>query len=172
MRIVITGTPGVGKTSVAAEVSTVLGLTHIDVSKAAREMGIAVEKDNDTFEVDVDILKKKLKDMDDIIIDSHFAEMFDADLVFVLRCEPKILHRRLTERGYSERKVKENVEVEILDYCLVNALEYHSPEKIFEITENAVEEIVKVAETPARERSLASGSRTWFLTEENLKLIE
>lgn len=169
MKIGITGTPGVGKTAVAEKVSKVLGFTHIDVSQVAHEMGAVVEEE--PCVVDVDVLKEKIEKMDDIIIDSHFAEVFDVDFVFVLRCEPKILYNRLKKRGYSDKKVKENVMAEILDYCLINALEYHGAEKIFEITENAVEKILSIVENPARERSLAFGSETHFLTEENLALV-
>lgn len=172
MRIAVTGTPGVGKTFVAEKLCGVLGLTHINVSKVAHELGAVLEEDEGSSVVDVDILKEKIDEMDDIVIDSHFAEVFDADFVFVLRCEPKILYKRLTERGYSEEKVKENVEAEILDYCLISAQEYCKAEKIFEIHKNPVEEILSILENPVRERSLASGSSTCFLTEKNLKLIE
>ncbi len=170
MRIAITGTPGVGKTAVAEEVSTLLGLTHIEVSKVASEMGAVVEED-DSLVVDVDILKEKIGKMEDIIIDSHFAEVFDVDLVFVLRCEPEILYNRLKERGYSREKIRENVEAEMLDYCLISALENHPPEKVFEICENASEEILSILKNPTKERSAAFGSRTSFLTENNLDLV-
>ncbi len=172
MRIALTGTPGVGKTSVAQELSKRLNLDHIEITKIASEWGAVLEKDEESLVVDEDILRENLENLDNIIIDSHFAEIFDVDLVFVLRCEPKILYERLKERGYSEKKVKENVMAEILDYCLVNALEYHEPEKVFEICENAVDEISKIVENPQKEKSLAYGSRTHFLTEENLRLAD
>lgn len=171
MRISITGTPGVGKTAAAEKLSKTLGLTHIDISKAAFEMGAVVKEDEDTSVVDVDTLRENLEKMDDIIIDSHFAEVFDVDLVFVLRCEPRTLYTRLRERGYSEKKIKENVMAEILDYCLLSALDYHDAEKIFEITENAADEILSIVKNPAKTRSLAFGSKTHFLTEENLTLV-
>lgn len=155
----------------AQKVSEILGITHIDISQAASEKGAVIKREQGSSVVDVDVLKKKLR-MEDIVIDSHFAEVFEVDFVFVLRCEPKILYKRLTERGYPEEKVKENVEAEILDYCLISAQEYCEAEKIFEIHENPVEEILSILENPVREKSLASGSSTCFLTEENLKLIE
>ena len=172
MKIAITGTPGVGKTRVAHELSTVLGFTHVCIAEIAKKVGAIVGKEEESFVVDTDALSQELKEMDDIIIDSHFAEMFDADFVFVLRCEPLVLRERLRGRGYSEEKIKENIMAEMLDYCLVNALEYNPPEKIFEIHENAAEEILKIVENPTIERSLVNGSRTKFLTEENLALVE
>lgn len=169
MRIALTGTPGVGKTSAAETVCRLLGLHHIEVSEVACEMGAVVGEDKDSFLVDVDMLKEKIGDMDDIVIDSHFAEVFDTDFVFVLRCEPGVLCARLKERGYSEEKVKENVTAEILDYCLVSAAEHHDAENIFEVTDAA--EIVSIVKNPEKERSLAFGCRTHFLTEENLGLV-
>ncbi len=167
MRIALTGTPGTGKTITAKELSKVLKLNHVEIARIALEMGATGEEGV----VDVDIVREKIEKMDNIIIDSHFAEMFDADLVFVLRCEPRILCERLKRRGYSKKKIRENVLAEILDYCLINALEYHDSEKVFEVSENPVGEIEEIVRNPAKERSLVFGSKTQFLTEENLKLV-
>ncbi|MBU7014266.1 MAG: adenylate kinase family protein [Theionarchaea archaeon] len=171
MRIAITGTPGVGKTSVAREISEALGLTLIDISAVAEKSGAVVGKEEDSLVVDVETVKKSLESVDNIVIDSHFAEMFDVDFVFVLRCEPSTLCERLKARGYSQEKIRENVLAEILDYSLQNALTFHQPEKIFEILENPVREIVSVINNPDTKRSAACGSKTQFLTEENLALV-
>ncbi len=172
MRIALTGTPGVGKTATAKDLSALLHMTHINISEVADEMGALTGENGDTSIVDTDILRQKIENMDNIIIDSHFSELFKVDLVFVLRCEPKILYERLKKRGYSEKKIKENVEAEILDYCLMSALEHHDAETVFEIYENARDEIITLVKNPCREKSAAFGSQTWFLTEENLNLIQ
>ena len=172
MRIAITGTPGVGKTVTAEKLSKLLHMTHINISRIAEEMGAVTGKNGDTSLVDTDILRQKIEAMDDIIIDSHFSELFEVNFVFVLRCQPKILYERLKKRGYSEEKIKENVEAEILDYCLINALEHHDAETVFEICENAVNEICALVKNPVKNRSAASGSMTRFLTEENLRLLD
>ncbi|MGC1120783.1 MAG: adenylate kinase family protein [Candidatus Methanofastidiosia archaeon] len=171
MRIAITGTPGVGKTSAAREVSEALGLTYIDISTLAKERGAVIGKEEDSLVVDVEVMKKSLESVDDIVIDSHFAEMFDVDFVFVLRCEPVILYERLKARGYSQEKIRENVMAEILDYSLQNALKFHDAGKIFEILENPVAEITSIIGDPAPGKSAAHGSKTQFLTEENLNLV-
>jgi len=171
MKIALSGTPGTGKTTVARVISQKLELTHIDISAFAEEIGAVLAQEADTVVVDQDRIQEELLCMDDIIIDSHFAHVFAVDIVFVLRCEPKIVLNRLQKRGYSKEKVTENVMAEILDYCVLDALDYHAPEKIFEIHENPVQEILEIVKNPTRERSLAYGSRTHFLTEENLLLV-
>lgn len=171
MKIALTGTPGTGKTTIAKEIAERRGLTHIDISKMALEVGAVIAQEVETLVVDQDIIGEKIRDMDDIIIDSHFAHVFEIDLVFVLRCEPKILFERLKRRNYSREKLRENVLAEILDFCVLDALEYHAPEKVFEIHEDPVTQIMKILDDPVPERSLACGSRTQFLTEENLALV-
>jgi adenylate kinase len=171
MRIAITGTPGVGKTSAAGKVSEALGLTYIDISEIAKKRGAVVGKEGDSLVVDVEVIRKSLRSADNIVIDSHFAEMFDVDFVFVLRCEPVLLYERLKVRGYPQEKIRENVMAEILDYSLQNALKFHDAGKIFEILENPVEEIVSIVSDPSPGKSAAYGSKTQFLTEENLNLV-
>jgi len=53
------------------------------------------------------------------VVEGHLAcELkLPADFVFVLRAEPRVLRRRLSERGYGRKKLNENIEAELLDYC-------------------------------------------------------
>lgn len=54
-------------------------------------------------------------------------------LAFVMRCDPAILEKRLTERGYSTNKVLENVQAEILNEGTVNMVEVVNKDMIFEV---------------------------------------
>ena len=56
-----------------------------------------------------------------------------ADRVIVLRCHPDELRKRLAFKGWSEEKVQENVYAEILDVILIETLDVHPEEHIFEI---------------------------------------
>ncbi len=54
----------------------------------------------------------------------------------MLRCHPDLLRTRLEERGYTDEKVRENVEAEAIDLILVEALD--ACERVFEIDATAL----------------------------------
>ena len=118
MRVSITGTPGVGKHSIARRVAAKMHIDVVDLSTVARKEGLILEG-----EPDIEGLKKLLEGRKNCIFVSHYAELVPADLVIVVRCEPKELVRRLGGRGYSIQKIMENVECECLDFSLVKANE-------------------------------------------------
>jgi adenylate kinase len=82
-------------------------------------------------------LRKILKKSEGtVIVEGHYGEIVPSEFVklaIVLRTNPLKIRERLRKRGYSEAKVKENVEAELLDYCLINALESFGKERVAEI---------------------------------------
>jgi len=123
MRIALTGTPGTGKTSVAA----LLPYRVIDINaivKGGLNLGIDLERG--CLEADMEGLEMKLAEMDTdelTILEGHFSHYF-ADEAVVLRLVPSELRKRLEARGYSEAKIKENLESEALDVILIEAVEF------------------------------------------------
>jgi len=67
----------------------------------------------------------------------------DVDAVVVLRCHPEELKKRLAKKGWSEKKMRENLEAEALDIVLERALEKH--ERVWEV-ETTGKEIKEVSE--------------------------
>jgi len=131
MMISITGTPGTGKTHLAAELRK-RGYGVLDLNGYIRENGLLDEKDEerDTFCVDVDSLDvslEKYRTGDLIFIEGHISHHVECGMIIVLRCRPELLAGRLSERGYSDRKVKENVQAEILDIILCEASDNDVP---------------------------------------------
>ena len=125
MMIAITGTPGTGKTVLAEELRS-RGYEVLDINKHIRENGMLEEKDEarDTYCVDVDALDESLeryRDRELILAEGHLSHCVECDLTIVIRCAPGILAKRLKERGYSENKITENVQAEILDVILCEA---------------------------------------------------
>ena len=139
MMIAITGTPGTGKTLLAEELRS-RGYEVLDINEHVRNNGLLGEKDEsrDTFCVDVDALDLSLecyraKDM--IFIEGHYSHCTECGMAIVLRCCPDILAERLKERGYSQSKITENVQAEILDVILCEASEADVP--VFELDTSA-----------------------------------
>ena len=142
MRISITGTPGSGKHSIARQVAEKLKFELIDLGTFAKEQGFIIpDEKRHTLEVNVPKIRELLMDKKDVIFVSNYAELIPADLVLVIRCHPKELARRLVERDYSIDKIKENLEVECLDYCLQEALSHHQVVGEVDNTENLDESV-------------------------------
>ncbi|MDR3206382.1 MAG: adenylate kinase family protein [Candidatus Methanoplasma sp.] len=134
--VAVTGTPGVGKTALTSELSA-RGRFVIDLNGYIRERGLLGERDEerDTYNVDIDGLNQALDEYrtsDGVaIMDGHLSHCVDCDLAIVLRCAPPELARRLEARGYGESKVAENVQAEIIDVILCEAVETGIP--VYEI---------------------------------------
>jgi len=144
MRVAITGTPGVGKTTATRLVETDLDV--IDLNELVKEgLSTGTDEGRDTLVADLDAIETRFSDRDDAIFESHFAHHLDLDRVIVLRCHPEELKRRLIERGESERKATENAEAEALDVILSEAVDRHGLEAVYEIetTDRAPEAVAR-----------------------------
>ena len=139
MIISITGTPGTGKTSISKLLKT-NGFEVIDFNKVAIENNFIIEKDKkrDSFIVDINkfnrFVKKNYSQKNIIFIEGHLSHLLkSANRVIILRCYPDELKKNLSKKGWNKNKIKENLEAEILDVILVEALELHKPKNVFEI---------------------------------------
>ncbi len=154
--ILITGVPGVGKTTVSETLARELCGAHIELSKLALEENLVEEKDTerDTAVIDQEAMKRRLTALiaandRPLIIDGHYAsDLVDpktADYVFVLRRSPWTLKVVLESRGYGREKVRENVEAELLGVVLEDALRSQEHGKICEVdtTERETGDVVR-----------------------------
>ena len=123
MRIAVTGTPGVGKTSACSKVKRV-PVYHVNDLVEIFGLANGYDRKRRTREVDVKKLAKKVEKLEgNMILEGHFSHMLDPDLAIVLRCSPAVLEKRLKKKGWKEAKVRENVEAEAVDVVLIEALE-------------------------------------------------
>ena len=121
MLVAITGTPGVGKSSVSKILAQRFPV--IDIHNYAEKHNLFEEFDEEagSYNVDVEKLNDSImsEDLDStVFLDGHLSHFVDCDIIIVLRCDPHILYKRLKDRGYDEKKVLENVQAEVLDVIL------------------------------------------------------
>lgn len=139
MKIIITGTPGTGKSGISDLLGLALDCKVIHVNDLIKKEKLHFGKDNGEYTADFKKLKKRLggelTKNKGIIIESHLLSdlKLPADLVIVLRCSPGELEKRLLKRKYRREKIKENAMSEILDYCYINALENYGKGKVMQI---------------------------------------
>lgn len=151
--VIVTGTPGTGKTLLAKELAK-KGFEYVDANKVIEENKLveSFDKKRDTNVVD----EKKLSDAfvkliksskaANIVIDSHMSHCIPAkyvDVCIVTKCGLKVLKKRLEKKGYSKEKVRENLDAEILDICLNEADEAGHKLLIVDTTKRSPKEIAK-----------------------------
>jgi adenylate kinase len=153
--ILITGTPCTGKTTTSKHLTQKLDAQYINLTDYAKTYSLTLGEDEErkTIIIDEEKMRKKLAetinstDKANIIVDGHYASaVTPSDLVtnvFVLRRNPKELKKFMEKCGFEEAKLWENLSAEILDICLVEALQMQ-PGKVCEldVTGKAVEEVV------------------------------
>lgn len=128
--IIISGTPGVGKTSVSIELQkhgySILNLNDFIITSG---LYFGYDYSRESVIIDDEILIEKLIEefaqfKGKLFVEGHTAELVPNDFVsniFVIRCNPSILRTRLqTSRKYTRDKIEDNVQAEIMDDCLLN----------------------------------------------------
>ena len=153
--ILITGTPCVGKTTVAKKLTTELDAQYINLTDLAKKHNLTIGKDKKRKSTIIceEKMRRKIRETIDTteksttIIDGHYAAAVVpksyVTRIFVLRRNPVELRGFMEKCGFSEAKLWENLASEILDICLVEALSEHKKEIICEldVTGKTTEEI-------------------------------
>jgi adenylate kinase len=154
--ILVTGTPCVGKTSVAHLLTTKLDALYVNLTELAISKNLISGKDEErgSIIIDENRMKRKIReivkncDKGNIVIDGHYAVSVvpkrHVTYVFVLRRDPVELRELMEHCGFSSRKLWENLASEILDVCLVEALNTYGKGNVCElnVSGKSVEEIV------------------------------
>mmetsp|Transcript_34767 Transcript_34767/g.75805 ORF Transcript_34767/g.75805 Transcript_34767/m.75805 type:complete len:177 (+) Transcript_34767:94-624(+) len=154
--ILVTGTPGVGKTTFCQELETTVGLRHIEVARLIHEQKLYREWDDemDCSIFDEDMVCDALEPLLEgggCVLDFHSAGSFPDewfDLIIVLRADTSVLYGRLERRHYAELKIQKNVEAEIFQTCLDEAREAFEESRIdiWEIHHDTQEQLAAAVE--------------------------
>ena len=167
LNIVVTGTPGVGKTSFSLlltdQLNTVLksyqinnmSFNYINIGKLINEKHLYKDwnKEFDVPEFDDDMVCDELEpsiNQGGEILDFHSPGFITEDwvyLVVLLRCNNTILYDRLKARGYSDKKITENIDCEIMEVTADDVKESFGAEKIIELKSEENTDMEKNIET-------------------------
>ncbi|OXB69675.1 UNVERIFIED_CONTAM: hypothetical protein H355_013336 [Colinus virginianus] len=153
--ILVTGTPGVGKSTFCRQLAGEAGLEHIELSRLVEEEQLYTERDvhRGCTIFDEELLLSNIEDTihdGNKLVDFHSCDFFPDDwfdLICVLRADTEQLYDRLENRHYDQEKIGENVQCEIFRVLLDEALETFGSDKVRELSNNTPEELDDNVET-------------------------
>jgi adenylate kinase len=158
--VLVVGTPCVGKTTLSKQLAKCLGALYVNLTDYANQNGLTlgVDTQRNTVIVNEEKMCQALTDTISqsacsVVVDGHFAASVVPDglasRVFVLRRNPVELRAYMQKEGFSEAKMYENLSAEVLDVCLVEAIQAHGG-KVCEVdvtgksVEQTVEDVLSV----------------------------
>ena len=189
--ILITGTPCVGKTTTAKQLTIKLNANYINLTHFAKTNNLTLgeDKERHTTIINEKAIQDKLaqtivaSDNANIIIDGHYASAVTppnlVTHVFVLRRNPKELKQLMQNNNFPEAKLDENLSAEILDICLAEALHFQGSKVCeLDITGKPVNETISdIMDVLEKGKKCSSGIVDWLgmlenegLTSEYLRL--
>jgi adenylate kinase len=147
LKIIITGTPGVGKHTIAESLSNLLDNTSIlDINKIIFSENLLSTSSNEDEGLEVDINRTRHyfssilceENIQNSIIIGHLAPyVIDSkliDLVIILRRSPYELKKIYEERSYSSSKTMDNMNAEILGIISYDSSKAFEFSKLSELT--------------------------------------
>ena len=123
--VLVTGTPGTGKTTLATQLAARTGFEHINVAELVKSKGLheGYDAQFDTLIMDEDKVCDELEILlgtGGKIVDHHSCDFFPErwfDVVAVLQTDNTVLFDRLTARGYAEVRGVRSRDTVVFDRC-------------------------------------------------------
>lgn len=132
--IIVTGTPGTGKTTFAKKLAKLRKYKCVNVNYyiSKHKLYDSIDKKRKTKVVDskklASFLLKFIKNLEGkeqgVVIDSHLSHYLPAkkvNICYVTKCDIAKLKKRLQKRGYNKQKIRENLDAEIFETCITEA---------------------------------------------------
>lgn len=150
--ILITGTPGTGKTTTSKLLAEATGMRYLNVGDIVKEKNLhsGWDETHQSFTLDQSNEDQVMDDMEDQmtegsnIVDYHSSDLFPErwfDFVVVLSTDNTVLFQRLEARGYPQQKIEENVQCEIMHVSIEEAREAYRPDVVKFMTSNSLEDM-------------------------------
>eukprot|EP01018_Ginkgo_biloba_P038991 Gb_36386 [translate_table: standard] len=147
--ILVTGTPGTGKTTTCSLLADSTQLRHINVGEVVKQKGLHEGWDDEfeCFIVHEDLVCNELESMIEEggnIVDYNSCDLFPEswfDCIVVLQTDNSVLYDRLTNRGYVGPKLLSNIECEIFQVLLEEAYSSYSEDIIMAMQSDSIEEL-------------------------------
>ena len=144
LKIIVSGTPGVGKHTISLELSKLLnGFPILDINKVILTENLFIYSSEFETEIDVTKIYNSLKlllstkEYVNAIIVGHLApyvlDPLLIDFVVILRRNPFELKRIYEKRAYSEKKISDNLISEILGIISYDFLKKFNKKNIIEL---------------------------------------
>jgi adenylate kinase len=189
--ILITGTPAIGKTTTAKQLSIKLNADYINLTDFAKTYNLTLGEDMErqTTIIDEKAMQQKLKETIEasananVIVDGHYAAAVtptdQVTKVFVLRRNPKELKEFMQKSVFNDAKLNENLSAEILDSCLIEAMQTQQGKVCeLDVTGKTVEEnVAEILDVLDRGKKCDVGIVDWLgmlereeLTDQFLKM--
>uniref|UniRef100_A0A9I9DZR9 Adenylate kinase isoenzyme 6 homolog n=3 Tax=Cucumis melo TaxID=3656 RepID=A0A9I9DZR9_CUCME len=155
--ILITGTPGTGKTTTSSALADAAQLRHVSIGDLVKEKNLHDGWDDELqcYVINEDLVCDELEDLMEeggVIVDYHGCDFFPErwfDRVVVLQTENSILYDRLTKRGYEGAKLSNNIECEIFQILLEEAKENYEENIVVALRSDTVQDVASNVETLA-----------------------
>jgi len=148
--ILVAGTPGTGKSTLCQQITELHPeFDWVDVGQIAKDEKLFEGYDS-TYGCHVLNEEKLLDEIEDQmeeggkVVDYHGCDFFPQrwfDIVFVLRTDNTVLYDRLVARGYSGKKLQDNVQCEIFQTILDEANDSYPPQIVFELPSNTPDDM-------------------------------
>lgn len=120
MLITISGTPGTGKTAIAKILAKRTSAKLITTGYLVKKYRIKTSPDRKRGTKIIDVKKlakaarKESKLHETMIFEGHLSHFAKSDVNIILRASPQELEKRLKRKGWSAKKIRENVEAEAI----------------------------------------------------------
>ncbi len=171
--VALTGVPCVGKSTIANLLATHRDIRVINLNKLIIERFSLRSEEGDRI-ADIEGLERYVRDIktvETVILEGHISHLLPVEIAIVLRCEPKLLYKRLLRRYDQENrhKILENLEAEIIGVITWEARHRGIKTLEIDVSKRTPLQTVKLVKQILEGRDI--NDHVNWLTEENIKLL-